>query len=51
MSLGKQAIQCDGVIYVYGEVIKTGSAKSIFSYRYNKEKRKEKKCFSSDENF
>lgn len=45
MSLCKQAIQRDGVINVYGEVITTGSAKSIFSYRYNKEKRKKEKMF------
>lgn len=42
MSLCKQAIQSDGVIYIYGEVITTGSAKSIFSYRYNKEKIRKK---------
>lgn len=45
MPLCKQVIQRDGVIYVYGEVIKTDSAKSIFSYRYNKEKKKENMFF------
>lgn len=41
MSLGKQAIQRDGVIYVYGEVIKTGSANP--SSHIDTTKREEKK--------